>query len=187
MIHEVTEKLFDLPLEDYILTFDDGLYSQYYYFDKLRLIPTEKIFFISSNIICNGPQSMEFPACRVAHNKAFLGNTEDYMTVEQIKELMSDPLTSIGGHSHTHTRLTTYTKLIEKLQHIKQDTDLMLAWFRNTLNFSPTKFCFPYNENYQGIYSSILKRYGFTEFYGQERKPVETLLNMQYPLHTHEI
>ena len=62
MIHEITEKLFDLNLEDYTLTFDDGLYSQYYHYDKFKSINTDKIFFISSNILCEGIQSTEFPA-----------------------------------------------------------------------------------------------------------------------------
>ena len=29
MLHEFKEEFLDLPLENYILTFDDGLYTQY--------------------------------------------------------------------------------------------------------------------------------------------------------------
>jgi hypothetical protein len=179
MIHEVRECMFDLPLEKYTLTFDDGLYSQYFYFDRFKQIPTEKIYFISSDIICNSLQSTEFPPCSKAHKKAFTGNKEDYMTLAQIKELMQDPLVNIGGHSHSHNRLSAYDKLIEKIQHIKNDTELMLEWFETNLNFRPTKFCFPYNEDYQGIYQSLLKTYGFKEFYGSERMSVEYLMKAQ--------
>ena len=104
---------------------------------------------------------------------------EDYMTVAQIKELMADPLVTIGGHSHTHNRLGSYTKLVERIKNIKDDTELMVEWFNDNLGFTPTKFCFPYNDDYQGIYQSLLKIYGFTEFYGRERTPVETLLRIE--------
>ena len=177
MIHEVYESMFDLPLEEYTLTFDDGLYSQFYYFDRFKSIPTEKIYFISSDIICSGEQSDQFPACREAHRKAFAGNKEDYMTLAQIKELMKDPLVSIGGHSHSHIRLDNYSKIVEKMKHIKNDTELMVKWFEEYLGFKPSKFCFPYNEDYQGMYSAMLRQYGFTEFYGRERIPIETLLH----------
>jgi len=52
MIHEVTENLFNLPLENYILTFDDGLYSQYYHFKHFESIDTEKIFSQKFDQLC---------------------------------------------------------------------------------------------------------------------------------------
>lgn len=173
MIHEVRDWMFNLPLENYVLTFDDGLYSQYYYWDKFKEIPTEKIFFISSGIVCNGQQSTEFPACNIAHQKAFTGNYEDYMSLDQIKELAADPLTYIGGHSHSHTRLTEFNSLVDKVSYIKQDTEKMLDWFKSNLGFTPTKFCFPYNQNLDGLYTGLLKKYGITEFYGSERLKIE--------------
>lgn len=175
MIHEVSESLFNLPLKDYVLTFDDGLYSQYWYFDRFKSIPTEKIYFISSGIICNSPQSAEFPSCVEAHKKARNGITEDFMTVTQIKELMQDPLVTIGAHSHNHVELSNISKLPNKVAHIRKDTEQMLNWFKDNLEFRPTAFCYPYNDNLYGIYTGLLKEYGFTSFYGSERIPVETL------------
>jgi len=174
MLHELNEAIFDLPLENYTLTFDDGLYSQYYYFDRLKSINTEKIFFISSNIICNGQQSLDFPACELAHEKAFAGNTEDYMTLDQIKDLMKDPMVSIGGHSHYHKRLTDFDKITHRINHMVEDTKLMVNWFQTNLNFKPTKFCFPYNDDRDGMYKSILELFGFTDFYGRERIDVSS-------------
>jgi peptidoglycan/xylan/chitin deacetylase (PgdA/CDA1 family) len=174
-IHEITKDILKLPLHNYTLTFDDGLYSQYYYFSHFQKIPTKKTYFISSGIICNNAQSLSFPECSIAHQKAFSGNTEDYMNVEQIKMLMDDPLVTIGGHSHNHTRLSTFPRLVDKIHHIKKDTEMMLEWFNKHLNFQPTSFCFPYNEDLDGMYQSILKQYGFTSFYGRERIPIETL------------
>lgn len=167
MIHECSSKLLDLPLEDYILTFDDGLLSQFVFYQEIKHIPTPKIFFISSGIVCENTQSFEFPACELAHVKAFTGNKEDYMTIEQIKELAQDPLVTIGGHSHSHTRLSG--SLVDKVKHIETDTAQMLAWFKDNLGIKPTSFCFPYNEDPNGIYKAMLKKYGFTNFYGAER------------------
>jgi len=177
MIHEIKEEFFDLPLENYILTFDDGLYSQYHYYPRFKEIPTEKIYFISSGIICNGSQSTEFPACHIAHDKAFQGNFEDYMTLDQIKELMKDPLVSIGGHSHVHKNLKELTKVTHRAMHIMDDTKLMMNWFKENLNFTPTKFCFPYNDDNDGFYVPVLKSVGFTEFYGKERLAIENVAN----------
>lgn len=176
MIHEVREEMFKLPLDQYTLTFDDGLYSQFYYYPAFAEIPTEKIYFISSNIICSGHQSSGFPACRDAHVKARAGNFEDYMTVEQIKELMADPLVEIGGHSHNHVRLDKKMPLVEKVTHLRADTELMVDWFGDVLSYMPTSFCFPYNDPVQVLYPALLKQYGFTKFYGKERIAIETLL-----------
>ena len=186
MIHEVTEAMFNLPLEDYVLTFDDGLYSQYQYIDRFLKLDTLKIFFVSSNIICDVEQSAELICCADAHEKAFAGNRENYMTLQQIKHLSTLPQCIVGGHSHSHTRLNKL-KIVERLKHIQQDTINMLAWFEANLGFSPTKFCFPYNDNYDGLYDAALKQYGITEFYGRERIPVEQLLQNQYQSEIHAV
>jgi Polysaccharide deacetylase len=171
MIHEIKDSLFDLPLEDYVLTFDDGLYSHYYHFDKFKKIKTQKIFFISTDIICDGAQSTEFPSSVVAHDKAFAGNKEDFMTLEQIKELAKDPLVSIGAHGHFHKNLDQIPKLFDKLKHIEDDAELMMNWFETNLGFIPKQFCYPYNNDLKGMYATLLKKYGFNEFYGAERIP----------------
>ena len=176
MIHEIREEMFDLPLENYILTFDDGLYGHYCYYPKFAKISTEKIYFISSGIICKGQQNLLFPSSKEAHEKAFNGNFEDFMTVEQIQELMKDPLVSIGAHGHSHKDLDLFDKLFDKVRHIQSDTDQMIEWFEKTLSFKPTKFCYPYNNDLDQLYPTLLKKKGFTEFYGRSRIPIESLL-----------
>jgi hypothetical protein len=151
MIHNITEDIFLLPLENYILTFDDGLLNHYIYCDNFKKINTEKIYFIPT------------------------GTTE--LTIEQIKYISSDPLTTIGGHSHLHKSLTLFETLDLKIKHIKHDTELMIDWFRQNLNEVPNKFCYPFNDDCNGIYTVIIKNYGFNSLYGRERIPVETLLH----------
>jgi len=181
MIHEIREEMFDLPLEDYILTFDDGLYSQYYYYPRFRDINTEKIYFISSNIVCSGPQSTEFPTCRVAHTKARQGVFEDYMTLAQIKELAKDPLVTIGGHGHNHVDLSETDKLIDRVKIVSNDLRSMMAWFAFHLGRIPDSFCYPYNNDLQGMYRALLIRNGFSKFYGSERVAIESLLPLHSP------
>lgn len=177
MIHEFKEEMLALPLENYTLTFDDGLYSQYYYFDKLRHLNTDMIFFISTNIICNTVQSAEFPPCHIAHEKAFTGNTEDYMTLEQIRELARYPNVRIGGHSHYHKNVGKMCKLFDRVRHIDEDTALMLEWFKTNLDLRPKDYCFPYNEDLDGTYQIFLTKYKFENFYGRERIAIEALLH----------
>ena len=176
MIHEFKEEMLALPLENYTLTFDDGLYSQYYYFDKIRHLETDKIFFISTDIICDGPQSMGFPSCQEAHEKAFAGNKEDYMTLDQIKELSQQPRVRIGGHSHFHKNVGRMDKLFDKVRHIDEDTKLMLEWFKTNLGFKPIDYCFPYNEDLKGTYQIFLTKFKFVNFYGKERIAIESLM-----------
>jgi hypothetical protein len=177
MIHEMTEEMLDLPLHDYVLTFDDGLYTQYKFLDRLRAIDTEKIFFVSSGIVCRENQSHDFITCRDAHKKAFNSNFENYMTIDQLKEIVSSEGCWLGGHSHSHTRLSTFNSLSEQVAYIKRDTEEMLAWFEKNLNLKIEKFCFPYNEDLDKLYAAVLKRYDIRETYGRERIPIETLLH----------
>lgn len=169
MIHEITDSLFERNLEDYVLTFDDGLYSHFYHFDKFANIKTEKIYFISSGIICNCLQNTNFPTSVIAHEKAFAGNCEDFMTIEQIKELASYPNVTIGGHGHSHSDLNQLDKITDRIRFVIEDTDKMISWFKTNLGFKPTSFCFPYNNDLNGLYLGMLKNYGFTDFYGKER------------------
>ncbi len=176
MIHEVSEEMFDLPLRDYVLTFDDGLYTQYKYRDKIAKIHTEKLFFITSKTVCYGAQSEEYITCRDAHKKAFeTGNTENYMTLDQIRELASYPDVTIGGHGYAHVDIEPLS-FVDKIEYIKEDTKLMFEWFDQNLWMRPNHFCFPHNNNISGIYNALLITYGVTHFYGKERIPVESLL-----------
>lgn len=175
MIHKIEEEMFKLPLHEYTLTFDDGLYNHYFYKDALSLIPTKKIFFISSNIVCNSTQNQAFTTSDLAHEKSKNGNYEDFMTVDQIKEISNTPDMEIGCHSHYHSNIDHLSTLADKIKFIKQDTNTSLQWFADNIGIIPTKYCFPYNNDLQGMYKLAIQD-KFTEFYGRERIPIETLL-----------
>lgn len=169
MIHEVDDQLFDLPLDQYILTFDDGLYTQYMFFNRLRDIDTCKYFFISTDIVSPGgaPQSKHFITCEEAHEKyRTTGDRSHYMNWSQIKEIAMEPRCTIGGHSHEHMRTPTSAQLVS-------DTNKMIKQF-NDHDIKPTCFCFPYNKEHS-MYRAILQAKGFKQFYGAERTDVSKI------------
>jgi peptidoglycan/xylan/chitin deacetylase (PgdA/CDA1 family) len=161
MIHNITSDIFNLPLADYILTFDDGTRDHYTHFKEFKKIDTRKIYFIIADRV----------------------GTEGYLTVDEIKDMMKDPQVTIGAHSYNHTNLESLPKLFDQVFHIQKDTELMIDWFNTNLEYCPTVFCFPYNNDLRGMYGGLVKKYGFTELYGHERIPVETLLHTDFPQH----
>lgn len=171
------EEFLTLPLQDYILTFDDGLYSQWCFLDELSAIDTPKYFFISTKYISGGVQSLNFPCSEHAHEKARCGIYEDFMTVDQIKQVICTPGCEVGGHGHAHIRLRDIPKLTDKMRILMDDTKQMKEEFLSRFGFTPSTFCFPYNDSVDGLYPGILRRMGFTTFFGSERIPIETLLN----------
>ena len=168
MIHEMADWMFDLPLQDYTLTFDDALYTQYVHFDRLRQIDTDKIFFPSTSIIApeHVTQSDEFIHCADAHEQLRdTGDLKHYMKWSQLQEIAEDPRCEIGGHSHLHLPYNS--------DHVMNDTKRMLEEFHKH-GFNPTKFCWPYNKS-DHIYLAILMHNGFQEFYGGERVSIESI------------
>ena len=168
MIHEVCEDLLSLPgLDDFILTFDDGLYSQFKYFESIIKIPTSKYFFISTNIVAkeNEEQNPEYIKCSDAHEMYFTtGTREHYMNWEQIKHIYNSQDCYIGGHSHDHIR---------NCENIFTDTNLMLSKFI-LHNITIDSFCFPYNMELK-YYKELLMTKNIRSFFGPERVDVNDL------------
>jgi peptidoglycan/xylan/chitin deacetylase (PgdA/CDA1 family) len=155
MIHKITDAILDLPLADYLLTFDDGTADHWQYFEQIKAIPTEKIYFIITNRI----------------------GSEGYLTLEQVKQMSLDPVVTIGGHSHDHVRLDRFDTLAEKLAYIKQDTEQCLSWFETNLGQIPSVFCLPYNKDVGELYSAWLRNKGISKIYAGERIVCEHLLS----------
>ena len=176
MIHDMREEFLSLPLENYTLTFDDGLYSQWHFLPQLERINTDKVFFISTGFICDGEQSHVFPNSQLAHDKGRAGQLEDFMTIDQIKQIIKTPNCFVGGHGHQHVRLNELTRRTDQIKIINSYTRTMLAEFANKVGITPDRFCFPYNEELNGLYAGILRTFGFTEFYGRGRIAVESLV-----------
>ncbi len=110
MIHDVRAEFFDLPLDRYRLTFDDGLYSQYYYYPRLQTHPQPLLFFITTSLIREAPARSRFDgrylepqaAADYSHRAFIEGRRDDFMTTEEIRYLAGRPNVRIGAHSHFH-------------------------------------------------------------------------------------
>jgi peptidoglycan/xylan/chitin deacetylase (PgdA/CDA1 family) len=115
MIHDLKKEYFELPLDRYRLTFDDGLYSQYYYYPLLAGRPGGLTFFLTTSLIREAPARPRFAGRFREHLKtgvysyrAFIeNNREDFMSVEEVRFLAEQPGVRFGAHSHFHDLVLT--------------------------------------------------------------------------------
>ena len=182
MVHELNEYYFNnINFEEYNLTFDDGLYSQFFYLPILDKIKTSKIFFISTGLIRNGlirPQFngkyFDFPTCYEAMcNWVNNEDREPYMNTNEIK-WMFDNGYKLGGHGHFHLRYFG-TKLVDSVNRIKKDIEQMLEWFECNLKFKPDSYCLPFNIEHTLI-RTILKSYDMHTIYDGSRINIEDII-----------
>ena len=117
MIHDLRKEYFDLDLDPYRLTFDDGLFSQYYYFSLLKKHPAELTFFITTSFIKPGKARSRYDGEYLSYLKSkkysyrtFIEDRFDhFMTLEEIQELAAQSNVRIGVHSHFHDVILTRT------------------------------------------------------------------------------
>ena len=172
MIHEVTEDVLSKDLSEFdVISFDDGLYSQYLNLKHYLALPQPKYFFISTDIVYSGDtQNKEVIECAKAHQKAFNGNFENYMTWEQIIDIYNTPNCFIGGHSHTHNIFKTLKENIA-------DTNTMMDVFR-AHNVNIDSYCYPYNNEYS-MRELSLAPYRIKKKFGRNRMPVEEIKDLK--------
>jgi hypothetical protein len=180
MIHEFKKEYLKLPLEKYILTFDDGLYSQYYWRKEISKINTEKYLFIITGRCLKKRDTISFDDCFTANDK-WLNNKDNsnYMTIDEVKE-MEQLGFIIGGHSHYHDKLdkrkNNYkSKLCIDNKFMIRDCRLMINWFKTNFNYIPEYYCFPYNDE-KYILREHLKYLGFKYFFGNNRIDILNIL-----------
>ena len=117
MIHDIRREYFDLNLDHYRLTFDDGLFSQYYYWPLLKRHPEPLIYFISTSFIQPGKARSMYSGEYISYlkSKIYMHRTfvekkfDHFMTTGEIQALSSMPGVQIGVHSHWHDVILTRT------------------------------------------------------------------------------
>ena len=117
MIHDIRKEYFDLNLDQYRLTFDDGLFSQYYYFPLLKSQPGKLTYFITTSFIKPGKTRSMFSGEYISYLKSkkysyrtFIESKFDhFMTLEEIQKLSDQSNVQIGVHSHFHDVILTRT------------------------------------------------------------------------------
>jgi len=135
MIHDIREDYFKLRLEQYALTFDDGLFSQYYYYPLLSRGQNELIYFIPTAFILPRPARPWFGGQHFGYLKskqymhaAFVRNDfEHFMSIEELQALAGEKKVTIGAHSHEHDVIVTRTGSRRK----KEPSPWKLARFQN--------------------------------------------------------
>lgn len=161
-----------------LLTFDDGLYSQFFYKDRIH--NHHRIYFICPSLINKTTVTNININCYDAmNNHFFLNDNSAYMTINNIYTLLSDGFT-LGAHSYFHDNIKYKfgKKLNNKFScslltlnnddYIRKDTELLLKWFDQNLKFAPIDYAFPFNQENEHLIT-ILKEYGFRNFYGKNR------------------
>ena len=117
MIHDIRKEYFDLNLDQYRLTFDDGLFSQYYYFPLLKNHTRKLTYFIATSFIKPGKARSMFAGEYISYLKSkkysyrtFIeGKFDHFMTLEEIQKLSEQSNVRIGVHSHLHDVILTRT------------------------------------------------------------------------------
>ena len=117
MIHDIRKEYFDLNLDPYKLTFDDSLFSQYYYFPLLKNHPAKLTYFITTAFIKPGKARNMFSGEYIGYLKSkkygyrtFVeGQLDHFMTLAEIRKLSDQPNVRIGVHSHFHDVILTRT------------------------------------------------------------------------------
>jgi hypothetical protein len=114
-IHDVRKEYFDLNLGAYQLTFDDGLFSQYYYFQFFKDHPERLTYFIATSLIKPGAVRPVFNGQYLPYikSKKYMyrtfaeGRFDHFMNVEELRELSRHKNVDIGAHSHFHDVILT--------------------------------------------------------------------------------
>jgi len=89
-----------------------------------------------------------------------IGNN-GYMTWDQIRELESSDLVTIGNHSHTHQYLVDWDN-----NKIKSDLNKSITIFKKELGYSPKIFSYPFGE-YSTDFKKIVSDFNFDFAFGQ--------------------
>ena len=136
-IHDVRKEYFDLNLKSYRLTFDDGLYSQFYYFPLFKNHPEPLTYFITTSFIKPGKirrldagEDLPYLKSKKYMYKTFAeGRFDHFMNVEELQEICRHENVQIGAHSHFHDVILTRTHShkrkplspwkMERMKHIK--------------------------------------------------------------------
>ena len=142
MIHNIKEEFFRLDLTKYQLTFDDGLYSQYYYSPLFKNSKHPNLFFITTGFIRDGKARKVFDGKFLPYVKSrnymyevFIKNRFDqFMKVDELQRLAHKKNVAIGAHSHFHDIIMTTHPLKKPLSPWK--IEHLPCLFESKLRFS---------------------------------------------------
>jgi len=106
-------------------------------------------------------KAANFPFTLFVSTQPVSRHFKDYMTWQQIRDLASDPLVSIGHHAHTHDHLLHMTAA-----QAKEDIDTATAIYKKELGGMPDIFAYPFGE-FSPMLENILRKIGIQAAFGQ--------------------
>jgi peptidoglycan/xylan/chitin deacetylase (PgdA/CDA1 family) len=112
------------------LTFDDGTVDFYE-----NVLPVLEEYQVEATVFLIG-KAIKNPEFR--HDDKF---EYEYMTFEQIEELVSNPLVTVGNHSWSHRDLTQLEDSDELAREVKKGK----AYIQDTFGITVDRFSYPYN------------------------------------------
>jgi peptidoglycan/xylan/chitin deacetylase (PgdA/CDA1 family) len=176
MIHEVRDWMLQLDLSEYdIITFDDGLYTQYLHYKHFLKFKKPLYFFVTTGITASEAEGQDknVIAAAEAHDRyRDYGMTKHFMKWSQIHEIYNTPGCYIGGHGHTHIRVKDMP-LPMQLELVANECIEMMNIFQSQ-EIKIDSFCFPYNDEVIG-YAHYLKKFGIDKIFGKERIAIERI------------
>jgi len=145
----------DFPPRSVLITIDDGYRSVYEYAYPLL-------------------KKYGFPFTVFLYMEG-VGRYPDYMTVEQMKELLSDGVT-LGNHSYTHRRLARPYRWKDQATYIselKKDFEKSENRFKRLFGTPPVVYAYPYGE-YNDYYRRLVKKRGYLAAFTQDSGAVSS-------------
>ena len=154
MIHEMNYEIMDFLEKNVkpsdVLTFDDGLYSQWLFQERILALEVECIFYISTGAVraSDVMPKFEFPTCEEAMERWTRDDDRSaYMSWSEIEDLMITNHSYVGGHGHDHVYDYGEAKVLV-LGKMTKDYEKMRVEFAKNLRYTPALYCFPYNKTY---------------------------------------
>lgn len=170
MIHAWHDKYLEMDLNNYILSFDDGLYSQVDGIKKIvQKFPDVEIrYYVSTGLINVGGYPRTYNESDVAH-RIFqeTGNTGDFVSYDDLLELSKISNVTIGLHGHMHLDLQHLQRNYSLADQFKiWDEDILKMLF-STIQLVQQKIidpniihlCMPYNQDFPLYVATFRKKF----------------------------
>ena len=115
----------------------------------------------------------KIPVTLFVNTSTIVKNNKNYLNWDEIRQLKKEGVT-IGGHSHTHSHMTTLST-----EEIKKELEISNKIFLKELGEIPNLFAYPYGEADSRI-KQLLKDYKYKVAFGQHSGVMNETSNLYY-------
>lgn len=170
-IHKWHDDFLKIKLDNYILSFDDGLHSQVEGIKKIiKIYPNITIhFYVTTSFINYSSSKPTYNESDIAQDLAInWSNFSDFVTYDELLYLSHLPQVTIGFHGHKHLKPSMIKRnksLSDYFEIMSKDHQLMIFtlinFYENCLikKGEPILYCTPYNEYEPLIIANLRKQF----------------------------